>query len=346
MNQHQPKNTPAPSDQQDLVSVLIPAYNHGKYVQSTIQSILDQTYAHIELIIVNDGSTDNTHEQIEALLPRCKERFVRTDYLQKENEGIIKTFNQGLKMAQGQYVYIIASDDMAEPTAIEILHTFLAGHDDFGLAVGDNLFMDEKGKPCYWDNKQATVYDAAQAFALTHAEYLQKARKDIDFSGPSFGSYKALLGGNHIPNGYLIRNQLIKLVGGYSEQAKLEDLNLMLQLAKYTKFKFIDQPLFYYRWHDANTSKQRNAMEQYTRETLQLEDAYIKSHGMKRYVPLNRSWHIRRVKIMDYLRTGSRTHFRLFNTTCFCSKIKNNQRSGYLMGIRIYRKPLHPGKEV
>ena len=81
-------------DIEALVSVIIPAYNHGGFVQSCIESVAEQTYRNLELIIINDGSTDNTNEKIVALLPRYKERFEEIIYINRVNKGIGATLNE------------------------------------------------------------------------------------------------------------------------------------------------------------------------------------------------------------------------------------------------------------
>jgi glycosyltransferase involved in cell wall biosynthesis len=103
---------------EDLVPVVISAYNHQQY-EKTLQSVLDQTYPRIELIIVNDGSTDHTHDRIQDMLPEMQKRMQRVEYRNKANEGVIRSLNLCLSLAKGQYVYFIASDDVAKPEAIE-----------------------------------------------------------------------------------------------------------------------------------------------------------------------------------------------------------------------------------
>jgi alpha-1,3-rhamnosyltransferase len=330
--------SPSPIDTQHLVSVLIPAYNHEKYVQSTIQSILDQTYENIELIFLNDGSTDDTHNKIEAMLPLCEARFVRTEYVRKENEGIIKTLNRGLNLARGDYVYIIASDDIAEPKAVETLFHFLHENNEYGLAVGDNILIDGEGRQCYWGSRQTLVYDPENAVALTHADHLMRLRRDVDFEGPSFGSYHTLLGGNYIPNGYLIRSSVMQKIGGYSEQAKLEDLHLMLQIAKHAKLKFINKPLFRYRWHDSNMSKQRDRMRKHTQQTLDMEYAYAKEHGLEKYIPSEKLFCIGSFRVAEFKRSLNRSSFRFLTLPIYLAKRKNNKWVYRLLGIRIYKK--------
>ena len=70
-----------------LVSIVIPAYNHEKYIKETIKSLINQTYENLELIVIDDGSTDSTFEKLQELKQECEERFVRVVFQKKENEG-------------------------------------------------------------------------------------------------------------------------------------------------------------------------------------------------------------------------------------------------------------------
>ena len=81
-----------------LVSIAIPSYNHEIYVQECIRSVIDQDYRNIELIIIDDGSTDNSVEKIEELIPLCKKRFVRFEFLCRENKGLSATLNEAIAM--------------------------------------------------------------------------------------------------------------------------------------------------------------------------------------------------------------------------------------------------------
>jgi len=187
--------------------------------------------------------------------------FSRVEYRNKPNEGVIKSLNLCLGLAHGNYVYFIASDDVAAPTAIDILHDTLSTHAEYGLAVGDNAIIDSNGSHCYWGRKQETIYEKDKAFATTAVDYMRKRNKDINFNSSDFGSYPTLLKGNHVPNGFLIRKTILDQIGGYSEKAPLEDYHLMLQIAKISKLKYVDQVLFSYRWHQANTIKTKGPHE-------------------------------------------------------------------------------------
>ena len=95
------------------VSIVIPAYNHEKYVGEAIQSVLDQTFRDFELIIINDGSTDHT----EAEILRFKDDRIR--YYSQENRGLSATLNRGIELARGEYFNFLPSDDAFLPDKLE-----------------------------------------------------------------------------------------------------------------------------------------------------------------------------------------------------------------------------------
>ena len=89
----------------DLVSVIIPAYNHEKFIDDTFDSLLRQTYKNLDIIILNDGSKDQTGSLIEQKLPILEKNFSYVTYIDKENEGVIKTLNKGIKKAKGTFIF-------------------------------------------------------------------------------------------------------------------------------------------------------------------------------------------------------------------------------------------------
>ncbi len=239
----------------DLVTIVIPAYNHQDYVQEAINSIIEQTHKNIELIIFNDGSTDDTDAKIKELLPECKKRFVRFDYINKENEGLPATLNRAIDWAKADYFYMISSDDVAEPQAIKTLYDFLSKHNKYALAVGDNQIINEKSERCYWD-KQRNNTTIDNAVYHTFAEFLKKSRRERRRYKPrKYGTYKTLIMGNYITNGKMFRIQSLIKVGKYIPGMKMDDWYMNLQLAKFYKMKYIDEILLSYRWHDKNTIK-------------------------------------------------------------------------------------------
>lgn len=98
---------------QPLVSVVIPSYNHAQYVQESIQSIIDQDYENIELIIIDDGSKDNSIKAINEMIEACQKRFVRFEFRHRPNKGLCATLNEAIDWMDGEFFSALASDDIA-----------------------------------------------------------------------------------------------------------------------------------------------------------------------------------------------------------------------------------------
>ncbi len=98
-----------------LISVVIPAYNHERFVGEAIESVLDQSCADLELVVVDDGSTDRTAEVIQGYTDR------RLRYYYQENQDAFNTINRGIGLAKGSYICILNSDDVYETTRLEKL---------------------------------------------------------------------------------------------------------------------------------------------------------------------------------------------------------------------------------
>jgi len=311
---------------QDLISVLIPAYNHERYVQEAIQSIIAQTYDNIELIVIDDGSPDNTWSKIQEMKKACAKRFSGLILERQSNHGVGYTFNRALELAKGQYVYTIASDDAAKPDALEILHDFLSAHKDYALAVGNNEIIDAASKRAYWDKKTNLVYNKEKAAYHTFKDFLTRSKHHIDFNSDDFGTYKSLLKRNYIPNGYLIRKDIFSKTGGYVAEAPLEDWYIMLQISKYAKMKYIDKILFSYRWHGRNTIRQTSRMRDYIQKTFTHEIKLVAEKGSKE---------IKRI-MHDFLETNSKKTYINLGPLLQVYRVKNPAYKEYV--IKYFNK--------
>ena len=266
-----------------VVSVLMPAYNHQNYVQDSIKSIINQTYQDIELIVVDDGSKDDTFNKILELKDECEKRFKSCSFETQQNKGTCETLNKLISKANGDYIYIIASDDLVKPCAIECLVEFLNSNPKYVLVVGDNEIIDSNGKNCYWDENRNNVYSKNEAKFLTFVDYLKYYCNF--FNDKKFGTYESLQIGNYIPNGYLIRKSILDKVEPFSKEAPLEDYFLMLQLSKYAKFKYLNKVLFSYRWHGVNTITNIEKIEKYTNMVRQHEKEILSKLNFKNTLP-------------------------------------------------------------
>lgn len=290
----------------DLISVIIPAYNHEKYIEECIRSIMAQTYQNIELLVIDDGSKDGTFEILQSLKPECEKRFVRVVFETQENQGTCVTLNRLIDLAQGQYLYTIASDDMAKPQAIETLHLFLSQNPDYVLAVGDNEIINGKSERIYW-GKNRVVLPENEALYKTFGDELHLNAPDNKHA--DFGAYANLLKGNHIPNGYLYSRQAIIDAGKYDESVFLEDWYMHLQLSKIGKYKYIPEILFSYRWHESNTvssSEYKAKQSEIFRQIYEHEKEYCFTHGYKkqwkRQWCKRFGWRAKWKKLRDFIR--------------------------------------------
>lgn len=263
-----------------LVSVVIAAYNHENFIEECIHSILTQTYRNIELLVVDDGSRDQTWNALQRLRPECEQRCARVQFERQENRGTSYTMNLLLSMAHGKYLYDIASDDVAVSEAIEREAEFMETHPDYVLVVGNDDFIDEKSQPVAWDASQNPVVPGTiGSFSDMASFYYEYYYHRIHYKSDSFGKYETLVAGNYIPNGYMIRKAALTAGSCFSVHAPLEDWFLMLQLAKTGKMKFIDQILYHYRWHPGNSVKKRCAFQKMFDRTIQYEAKIVSEHA-------------------------------------------------------------------
>ena len=262
-----------------LVTVITASFNHAEYVAESLQSVIAQDYEAIEYVVIDDGSADASAQVIASFRDACNHRFKRFVFEQQRNAGSVATLNRALSLARGTYVFFLASDDVAEPHAISRLVTLLESDPDTSLVAPDNSFIDAVGRPCFWTTDRHATYEEQSAAYPTFAAYLRKTTAPYDFDGPWFGSYEALILGNHVPNGTLVRRSAIEKAGGFSPTAPLEDYYMLFQLAKFSRLRFWPEPLLRYRWHDRNTVKSTAHMLRMTMQTVALEKDYCRSHG-------------------------------------------------------------------
>lgn len=266
-----------------LVSVVVPCYNHEKYVKETIESIINQTYKNIELIVIDDGSKDNSVEAIKEMIPACEKRFPRFEFRHRENKGLSATLNEMVDWAEGKYFTGCASDDILLPSKISLLVEKLENLDDsYSVAFGDAIFIDDNSNEVFIDRKtgEYTTEENGYKFFLDYYTF----ERDFDYKDEkSFGSYKTLLAGNYLPAmSYVIKLDKIREVGAWTSGNTIEDWEMWLKLSKNYKFAYIDEPVAFYRWHDSNTCKTMKF--ELVRDSLQLleeEKNYAFSKGYK-----------------------------------------------------------------
>ena len=119
----------------DLVSIIIPLYNKERAIENTVKSVLRQTYNNIEVVIVDDGSTDNSRKIVEKISESDNRIFL----YHKENGGVSSARNYGLKMAKGKWVTFLDADDEIMPNNVEVLINLV---NKFNVEIGAANFLD------------------------------------------------------------------------------------------------------------------------------------------------------------------------------------------------------------
>jgi len=212
------------SSEHEVVSVIIPCYNHAHFLGEAIASVINQTYPHIEIIVVDDGSTDHC-AQVAAAYPSVR-------YIQQNNSGLSRSRNVGLAHSKGTYIVFLDADDCLFPDAINLGLRALASRNDCVLTFGHfvNVGINQR---------------------------IQKLSRDTNYG------YKELLQRNFIgnPGSVLYRRWLFAEIGGFDEtNSPAADYELYLRVAHRFPILCHHQPVVQYRKHGANMSNDARLM--------------------------------------------------------------------------------------
>ena len=216
------------AQQKPRVSVFIPSYNHAPYVERCLKSIIKQTYAPSELLVIDDGSKDNSAEIIERVLKDCP---FPCEFIVRSNKGLCATLNEGLGKTNGDYFAYLGSDDIWMPEFLAARIELLESHPNAVLGLGHAYLIDEH------DN----IFDCSTNWL--HAQYPDDDARPVLYCGIAPIS----------PTVVYRRSALGKR--GWNESAKLEDYELYLQLAHDGEFALDRRVLSAWRLHDYNTSR-------------------------------------------------------------------------------------------
>ena len=220
-------------DSLPLVSVITPAYNRASYLDETIQSVLNQDYPHLEYIVLDDGSTDDTRE----VLAQYTGRIIWETH---PNMGETRTANKGFSMAKGEIVVVVNSDDPLLPGAVREAVAFMQGHPDILVGYPDwNLIGPDS--------------EVIRHMQVREYDYLDMVRLFYCTPGP----------------GAFIRRRAFELTGGRDPAFRYAgDLEYWLRLGLYGEFARIPRTLATFRVHpdSASVSQRGKAMaDEYVR---------------------------------------------------------------------------------
>jgi glycosyltransferase involved in cell wall biosynthesis len=236
-----------------LVSVVAACYNHAAYLAETLDSIAAQTYAPVELVIVDDASTDGSPDLIRAWA--AGRRDVRL-LLHERNTGVSRALNDALRAISGRYVAFVATDDTWLPDRLARQVPVLeAAPPEVGVVYGDADLVDEQGEPL------------GTRFIATYRDFETPPEGDL---------FAALVESNFIPGmTTLVRREVFDTVGVFDESLVYEDWDFWLRVAR--RYRFVYSPDVMVRYRVLATSLGRNlgprALDSHLRLTRKHLDA-------------------------------------------------------------------------
>jgi glycosyltransferase involved in cell wall biosynthesis len=210
-----------------LVSIVIPTYNYGHYVCEAVESALAQTHPAVEVIVVDDGSTDDTRQRLAAYGDRIR-------YIHQANQKLSAARNTGMNAARGEYIALLDSDDGFHPRKVELQLQYLLAHPDVGL-VGTSTFIDPSRR---WP----AAPDSPPARQFSIDEIVTKTR--------------------FCPSSAMLRRECLASVGPFDPLLPAtEDRDYWIRAAARTKIGVILAELTFYRIHPTSMSRNPERME-------------------------------------------------------------------------------------
>ena len=211
------------------VSVIIPTYNHARYVVEAIRSALDQTYEDAEILVIDDGSTDNSREVIAPFAGRVR-------YIHQDNQGLSAARNTGVRESRGRFIAPLDADDVWMPGYLAAMVPVLAADDSIGAAYSGWRYIDAAGNLLA---QQSTKTVPPEQFypALAYTNFL-------------------------VPSGVLVRRECLDRAGPFDVNLRaVEDRDMWLRIARERKVVGVPQVLVGYRTHGENMTRDLPRME-------------------------------------------------------------------------------------
>ena len=203
------------------VSIIIPTYNRSHFVIQAIESVFKQTFTDYEIIVVDDGSTDDTAAV-------CAEYPEKVRYIYQMNQGRAEARNTGMRESRGQYIAFLDDDDLFLPDHLQLQFDYLQSHPDVGMVYGTFILVDEDLNP---------LEEHPPISANTYPEMLWK---EVEMQTSTV----------------MMRRSLIDVVGYLDSQFEIvEEIDYFINIAKHTRIEGINKPLVYMRKHPGNSER-------------------------------------------------------------------------------------------
>jgi len=217
------------TQQQPLVTVIVASYNHAPYIEQCILSVVQQTYPNIELLVIDDGSTDDSVVRIQRL-----QQQYGFDFRVQQNKGLTHTLNEAVARAQGSLIAPFGSDDIMLPERIAKQVAYMQDKPEVGICAGNIELIDSAGQ-LFPESRQRRD----TAFRRLDFDDVFMERKPYP-PAPTL----------------LFRKEALERVGGFDPQIRLEDLLIELKITHAGYFiDCLGEVLAKYRKHGSNSSK-------------------------------------------------------------------------------------------
>ena len=222
-------------EKKKIISVVIPAYNHERFIGAAVDSVLEQTWENLELIIVDDGSTDETGNIVKSYTDP------RLSYYYQENQDAFNTINRGMGLATGDYIAILNSDDIYVKDRLEKLVT-----------------LQQAGNAACLFTDVLPISDAGEVFTDPNFGWNLWHQKNRDWYFACQDLYTAFLKGNFMvtTSNLFMTAEAVQRVGKFCSLRYLHDYDYIfrMMLAFPGQVQYVaDEQLLYYRIHDGNT---------------------------------------------------------------------------------------------
>lgn len=231
-----------------MISVIIAAYNYGKYISEAFTSLQNQTYTDWECIVIDDGSNDNTKEVVTAWIKKDQ----RIKYFLQENAGPSAARNNGINKSSGSFILFLDADDILEVNKLQSHLAILENNQTIDIAYGDVRYFTDAAK--------------LDLFYSLHENI--KSPWIPRYNGKGKGLINLVLKQNiMVTSSPLFRKKVFEIIGGFDEKLlKLEDWELFQRMALHNlTFQFVDAPksMVLMRAHSASYSIDKRGMRSY-----------------------------------------------------------------------------------
>ena len=217
------------------VSVVVPAYNHERYIVTALDSVIAQSHANLEIVVIDDGSRDATGALLDEYAARCRTHPLTV--VHQANAGAHEAINRGLALARGDFVAVLNSDDQYAPTRLErMLDEMSRRGSAFGFS--NTQFIDDEGNEI----------DARDPYVRQLRNAIVEVAKAPDVLYVLVYNNIAISTGN-----FVFRRELLERIGGFCAMSVCHDWDFLLSASHETPLVFVDELLYRFRLHDTNT---------------------------------------------------------------------------------------------